>query len=106
MVLFECVDFNIGDYPGYANKREAGSKPVKPFPLELSKTFKFLPLEKSLSNQYLVRRFLENASEMLQRYGEVYIRHNTTYPFMSWNIVGLASKSRLALIDIAQFDIQ
>ncbi|KAJ9560910.1 hypothetical protein OSB04_006070 [Centaurea solstitialis] len=49
LMLFEYRDFNVGDYPGYTNKRGAGSKPDKPFPLELSKTFKFLPLGKSLS---------------------------------------------------------
>ncbi|KAJ9560911.1 LOW QUALITY PROTEIN: hypothetical protein OSB04_006071 [Centaurea solstitialis] len=40
----DCRDFNFGDYPGYTNKRGGRSKPDKPFPLELSKTFEFLPL--------------------------------------------------------------
>ncbi|KAJ9560912.1 hypothetical protein OSB04_006072 [Centaurea solstitialis] len=30
LVLFMCRDFNIGDYPGYTNKRGAGSKPENP----------------------------------------------------------------------------
>ncbi|KAJ9560926.1 hypothetical protein OSB04_006086 [Centaurea solstitialis] len=48
LVLIDSRDFNIGDYPGYQNKRGAGSKPDKPFPLESSKTFKFFPLGNSL----------------------------------------------------------
>ncbi|POO03688.1 hypothetical protein TorRG33x02_008930 [Trema orientale] len=36
LVLIECVDFNIEDYPGYKNKRGDGAKCDRPFPLETS----------------------------------------------------------------------
>ncbi|KAK9026095.1 hypothetical protein V6N11_038943 [Hibiscus sabdariffa] len=41
LVLFQCVDFNIEDYPGYHNKRGDGSRCDLPFPLGECSTFKF-----------------------------------------------------------------
>ncbi|RVW25281.1 Heavy metal-associated isoprenylated plant protein 41 [Vitis vinifera] len=41
LVLFECVDFKKEDYPGYNNKRGAGSRCDEPFPLGACGTFKF-----------------------------------------------------------------
>ena len=41
LVLFECVAFKREDYPGYNNKRGAGSRCDKPFPLGACSTFKF-----------------------------------------------------------------
>ncbi|GMJ10510.1 hypothetical protein HRI_004720200 [Hibiscus trionum] len=41
LVLFQCVDFNIEDYPGYHNKRGDSSRCDLPFPLGDSSTFKF-----------------------------------------------------------------
>ncbi|KAJ4982181.1 hypothetical protein NE237_033018 [Protea cynaroides] len=40
--LIECVEFNIYDYPGYENKRGAGSRCDEPFPLWKCSTFKFI----------------------------------------------------------------
>ncbi|GAB4845877.1 hypothetical protein Ancab_024881 [Ancistrocladus abbreviatus] len=42
LALFECVDFKIEDYPGYNQKRGAGSKCDKAFPLGKCSTFKFV----------------------------------------------------------------
>ncbi|CBI39837.3 hypothetical protein VitviT2T_030114 [Vitis vinifera] len=41
LVLFECVDFKKEDYPGYNNKRGAGSRCDEPFRLGACGTFKF-----------------------------------------------------------------
>lgn len=41
LVLFECVDFKKEDYPGYNNKRGAGSRCDEPFRLGACSTFKF-----------------------------------------------------------------
>ena len=41
LILAECVDFKIEDYPGYKNKRGDGSRCDEPFPLGECSTFKF-----------------------------------------------------------------
>lgn len=40
--LIECADFKIEDYPGYTNKKGAGSNCDEPFPLGKCSTFKFM----------------------------------------------------------------
>ena len=42
--LLDCVNFNIQDYEGYANKRGDGKKADDPFPLGECCTFKFVQL--------------------------------------------------------------
>ncbi|GLT26390.1 hypothetical protein SLA2020_014590 [Shorea laevis] len=39
--LIDSVEFKIGDYPGYNNKRGADPKCDEPFPLDLCNTYKF-----------------------------------------------------------------
>ncbi|MQM22956.1 hypothetical protein Taro_056016, partial [Colocasia esculenta] len=41
LVLFKCVDFKIGDYPGYNNKRGDGQRCDQPFHLGKCCTFMF-----------------------------------------------------------------
>lgn len=42
LLLIECANFCIDDYPGYSNKRGDGSRSDKPFPLGKCSTFKFI----------------------------------------------------------------
>ncbi|GKV37441.1 hypothetical protein SLEP1_g45472 [Rubroshorea leprosula] len=51
--LIESVEFKIGDYRGYNNKRGSGSKCDEPFPLDLCNTYKFrfLNRAKNISRQ-------------------------------------------------------
>ncbi|XP_024966154.1 uncharacterized protein At4g26485-like [Cynara cardunculus var. scolymus] len=42
LTLLECVEFKLGDYPGYNNKRGDGSRSDEPFPLGKCCTFKFI----------------------------------------------------------------
>ncbi|GLU24017.1 hypothetical protein SLE2022_399880 [Rubroshorea leprosula] len=51
--LIESVEFKIGDFPGYNNKRGSGSKCDEPFPLDLCNTYKFrfLNRAKNISRQ-------------------------------------------------------
>ncbi|GLU24018.1 hypothetical protein SLE2022_399890 [Rubroshorea leprosula] len=52
--LIESVEFKIGDYPGYSNKRGASPKCDEPFPLNLCNTYKFRFLDraKNMSRQF------------------------------------------------------
>ncbi|RAL37808.1 hypothetical protein DM860_000502 [Cuscuta australis] len=52
LVLFECVDFRITDYPGYNNKRGDGPRCDDPFPLGQCSTFKYVfsPHAKKIPN--------------------------------------------------------
>jgi len=41
LILVECANFSIKDYPGYSNKRGDGLRCDQPFPLGECRTFKF-----------------------------------------------------------------
>ncbi|PKI78816.1 hypothetical protein CRG98_000776 [Punica granatum] len=51
----------------------------------------------------LVEGFLKSASSMLSYNGQVHITHKTAYPFSAWDIVGLAKKVGLYLLDEDKF---
>ncbi|KAJ8532482.1 hypothetical protein K7X08_012405 [Anisodus acutangulus] len=53
LICIECAEFKIENYPGYNNKRGAGSKCDKPFPLGECSTFKFIfnPSRKNRTKQ-------------------------------------------------------
>ncbi|KVI10267.1 protein of unknown function DUF2431 [Cynara cardunculus var. scolymus] len=47
-----------------------------------------------------------NASQMLRPNGEVHVSHKTKFPFDCWNIVELASQSRLTLLECVEFKLE
>ncbi|XP_024968623.1 heavy metal-associated isoprenylated plant protein 41-like [Cynara cardunculus var. scolymus] len=59
-----------------------------------------------LSHRYLVFSFFKNASQMLRPNGEVHVSHKTKFPFDCWNIVELASQSRLTLLECVEFKLE
>jgi hypothetical protein len=76
LVLAECVDFKIEDYPGYKNKRGDGSRCDEPFPLGECSTFKFRLSRKTKRSLRDIRhfapavhgqQFLETPTQMQQR---------------------------------------
>ncbi|XP_004308245.1 PREDICTED: uncharacterized protein At4g26485-like [Fragaria vesca subsp. vesca] len=54
-------------------------------------------------HQDLVRAFFASACDMLNESGEVHVTHKTAYPFSKWEIVKLAKKAELFLIEEASF---
>ncbi|GLT36779.1 hypothetical protein SLA2020_111350 [Shorea laevis] len=59
--LIVSVEFKIGDYPGYNNKRGAGPKCDKPFPLDLCNTYKFRFLDRAKN---MSRQFQDSPAQM------------------------------------------
>ncbi|KAI3769111.1 hypothetical protein L6452_00210 [Arctium lappa] len=59
-----------------------------------------------MMHRNLVCSFLKNASRMLRPNGEVHVSHKTKFPFDCWNIVELASQSRLALLECVEFKLE
>jgi hypothetical protein len=57
LILAECVDFKIEDYPGYKNKRGDGSRCDEPFPLGQCSTFKFRMSHKTERSLRDIRHF-------------------------------------------------
>ncbi|PKI78818.1 hypothetical protein CRG98_000778 [Punica granatum] len=55
------------------------------------------------AHQELVEGFLKSASSILSYNGQVHITHKTAYPFSAWDIVGLAKKVGLYLLDKDKF---
>ncbi|XAR67324.1 hypothetical protein NMG60_11002031 [Bertholletia excelsa] len=68
LVLIECVDFHIEDYPGYNNKRGDGIRCDEPFPLGKCSTFKFkfLPTAKKRLNMLKNVHIADRDSQWLQ----------------------------------------
>lgn len=68
LICFECSEFKIENYPGYNNKRGAGSKCDEPFPLGECNTFKFRfdPSRKNVPRTKRKKRFLHAPSQNLQ----------------------------------------
>ncbi|GLT36797.1 hypothetical protein SLA2020_111520 [Shorea laevis] len=59
--LIVSVEFKIGDYPGYNNKRGAGPKCDEPFPLDLCNTYKFRFLDRAKN---MSRQFQDSPTQM------------------------------------------
>ncbi|KAH6768134.1 hypothetical protein C2S51_013470 [Perilla frutescens var. frutescens] len=53
----------------------------------------------------LVRRFLQNASAMLNDVGEIHVNHKVTAPFDSWRVEDLGSECSLVCIAQDEFSI-
>ncbi|KAH0707401.1 hypothetical protein KY290_011958 [Solanum tuberosum] len=68
LMCIECADFKIENYPGYNNKRGAGSKCDEPFHLGECNTFKFKfnPSPKNVPRTKHKKRFLHAPSQNLQ----------------------------------------
>ncbi|XP_019070558.1 25S rRNA (uridine(2634)-N(3))-methyltransferase [Solanum lycopersicum] len=68
LICIECADFKIENYPGYNNKRGAGSKCDEPFHLGECNTFKFIfnPSLKNVPRTKHKKRFLHAPSQNLQ----------------------------------------
>ncbi|XP_049412442.1 heavy metal-associated isoprenylated plant protein 41-like [Solanum stenotomum] len=68
LMCIECADFKIENYPGYNNKRGAGSKCDEPFHLGECNTFKFIPnpSPKNVPRTKHKKRFLHAPSQNLQ----------------------------------------
>ncbi|XP_020704974.2 heavy metal-associated isoprenylated plant protein 41 isoform X3 [Dendrobium catenatum] len=57
-------------------------------------------------HQELLLGFFYNASQMLQPFGEIHVRHKTSTPFSDWNLTDLAERSSLTLFKSAPFKIE
>ncbi|MCD7450559.1 hypothetical protein HAX54_007212 [Datura stramonium] len=69
LICFECADFKIENYPGYNNKRGAGSKCDEPFHLGECSTFKFKfnPPRKNVPRTKQKKRYLHAPSQNLEK---------------------------------------
>ncbi|XP_057725595.1 uncharacterized protein At4g26485-like [Arachis stenosperma] len=56
-------------------------------------------------HQEVVSGFLKSARKMLKEDGEVHVTHKTAYPFCNWEIVKLAKKAELSLVEEVPFEI-
>ncbi|XP_020108395.1 heavy metal-associated isoprenylated plant protein 41-like [Ananas comosus] len=66
LLLVECSDFRIGDYPGYNNKRGDGFFCDEPFPLVECSTFKFRRVQHvqiQASAAHIIPRFFTDLHE-------------------------------------------
>ncbi|KAK4715040.1 hypothetical protein R3W88_020947 [Solanum pinnatisectum] len=81
LICIECADFKIENYPGYNNKRGAGSKCDEPFHLGECNTFKFKfdLSRKNVPRTKHKKRFLHAPSQNLQN-----VPNSTSPPIYSF----------------------